>query len=245
MISLFERNEDNILLRGFKHQGDSNRKVILFQHGYFSANCSGPNRLFYCIAKMGLIRNFDSVRIDMIGTGLSDGKLSDSRYIGNLEAYKNILYELSNVYDEIILIGHSMGTSYTLELSNHPKVVSSILISPSFGLIDNIDILFNKRQKEELKINGYTDRKGLIVSQDFLIESQNVEIKNYKTKLKKPLTFIYGSNDELYKKESLMEFVSGWNKSKNYEISEADHNFIELIPRLKLLEIVIHCLEKI
>lgn len=238
MIEFFEVQNCERRLRGLIHKGYKKVPIIIV-HGYFSSNKIGPHRLYFQIANKLNELGYTVLRIDLSGMGESDGDLEGLEFDIHVSDLNKIINKLlkETKSEKIHLIGHCIGCCNVLSNAELCKeLVNSItLISPFIPSDNNFHNIFGVNLYSELVAKGYVYRKGLFCSKSF-INASDIIINNRYIELCKGInTFVYISgNDELCDSR----FSSDWAKRNiiNYKvIDDADHNFLEIDTRKKLL----------
>lgn len=239
MIKYFEIQTSKGILRGFQHIPINSRGKVFIQHGYFSSNHLGPNRLYFQIADLLCSIGYDVFRYSCIGMGDSDGSIETTTYELHYNNHQNVIEKFSDDDEEIILIGHSMGTSLSVKLAAKYKPSKLILLAPSLGPIDKLSNLFSPAQLSELLTAGNTERKGLLISQKFMLESQDDTILTFCEKIKNvQIQLHFGLNDELYDIETILSISKKLNGTL-YTYKNTDHNFLDMQTRNDLFNNII------
>jgi uncharacterized protein len=238
MTNYREIETTNGIIRGYEHKPDLSKGKIFIQHGYFSSSHMGPNRLYWQIAELLCKMNFTVYRFACYGMGDSDGQFTDTTYQLHIDNNIEIIESYSKKEDKLIFIGHSMGTSIAVRLATIFQPDKLILISPSIGRIDTIENLFSLNQRLELERIGKTERKGLLVCKKFMENSQDEIIFDYCKNVVSKVDIHYGLVDELYNHDSAKSISRRLRGNLNlYE--DADHNFLNIKSREKMLKKVI------
>lgn len=229
-------------IRGFEHETLLPKAKVFIQHGYFSSNHLGPNRMYWQIADHLNKSGFTVYRFACIGMGDSDGEFIDTSYQLHIENNISLINSFKKEGDKIVFIGHSMGTSVAVRLATMFQPISLVLISPSLGKINYIENLFSSNQLNELETTGRTERKGLIASNQFMLNSQDENIFELCKRLKSNVQIHYGLRDELYNIESAKYATNILNADLNC-YKNSDHNFLNIHDRedmiKKLIEFII------
>ena len=216
-------------LRGIIHKSENSRKgVIVLLHGYFSSTKLGPVNLYVQIARVFANLGFEFWRFDSYGVGDSDGDFVQSSYSLRLEDYITISNEALKSHDNLIYLGHSMGTNLAIHLTNgfSDHVSQVYLLSPSFGKITWFDNLFSSEQQDALRTVGMAERKGLIITNEFIEQITTESIYAEIRKVRAKLIIFYGLSNEFYSKSSVEKAIEYMNDYELYEIEKSDHNFL-------------------
>lgn len=229
------------IIRGVWHSLSplfNSKFVIVFVHGYFSANKIGPARLYVEMARYLCSYGYSVLRCDALGVGESDGNFIDVTFESELKDFEEVCNYAKKIATRanLIFIGHSMGANLVIQLSKEiNKIAGVVLLSPGLRLIGGLKRLFNYSQLKDLKEKGWTIRKGLYINQDWVTALQNSDILDTIKMLSCPLTILQGDLDELYDPAGAVQLVLSNKSAKLIMIRGEDHNYMNKC-RVKLFE---------
>ena len=224
IIILNRRNKKLSAL--FHKPADQAKKIIIFTHSFKGDKDYQP-----------IIREFSEhiynegyavIRFDCWGSGESDGKFEDSSITTQIEDLEDIIkYVKSQGYNEICLIGLSLGTTDSI-MAYDDSIKCMVLWSPIF-------------QHEQL----YESYKDEILQKGFIIRKRNLtgeevkcgkamwqdfkDIKPYKKlhEINCPVLAIIGSEDRHITKEKAQEFMKMIPFENKLEVIQGgDHDFL-------------------
>lgn len=204
MLNFLDINFDGKILRGIEHVNINNKMCVSFVHG-IPGDRIDARRINVKIARRLERLNVDSIRLDLVGTGISDGDFLEVSYT-SYEAQLELLYSYmkQKKYKKIFFLGFSDSAKILLKFANSHKDIILILCN---GMIDNSDA------KEYLPIKKACRVKGC-----FAVDSNCglwYNVKLFKEKIvfdleklinEKRIYFIYGNDDVLCK--SSLKYVS-------------------------------------
>lgn len=152
-MQAIEFNLDKLTLAGLR-TGEETAPVILCLHGWLD-NAASFTPLFEQLEQEDspLLKQFNFIAIDWIGHGLSSHRGLDSHYHFVDWVYDLLLLIESQGWDQVNIIGHSMGgmiaTAFT---SAFNEKVNKLMLIESIGLIT-----LNENPSEQLR-NGMLSR---------------------------------------------------------------------------------------
>lgn len=227
----------------------SNKPIILLVHGYFSSNKIGPNRLYFQLANSLANAGFIVLRIDLCGIGESEGDISHVTLDDFVLDLSNITNDLFYKFNkEIFIVAHCLGSLVTLRgLENRklPHVSKCLFFAPMINSDHNIKKLFLDPQKIcELKEKGFTYRKGLYADASFFLNKyDSLGYINAIQSLPNEIITILAERDQFVDKEDINKITA--TLPETVIIKNADHNFLDISTRTKLLDIVLECLTRL
>ena len=138
-----------------------NKRVLVMVHGFGMDNHERGN--FDKLAKELLKIGYDSIRIDMIGHGESEGDSRELTVKNSVEIVEQILSKYN--YKDVSLLGSSHGGSVVSVYSVNKEIKNIILWSPLLDLYNNIIIPSNmftrdflgKQGLKKIAENGYVE----------------------------------------------------------------------------------------
>lgn len=227
MKKYIELTLDNQTLRGFHHQ-NNNKKVMIMLHG-FTGNKSENQQLFRTISDMIEPIGYDSIRLDYLGHGESDGNFIDL-HLDSLNKQVQTIKEfaISLNYQEINILGFSMGGMLAL-LNLDPIFKKAILISPAVKL-ERIASRYTLYSKEKSTVQV----GGLELSTAFFDSLQSMEILKHKDTFKNPMLFIQGEKDVTVLKEDVIKVSQSFDDNKVVIVKGADHIYSSIDARKKV-----------
>ncbi len=215
--------------RGMWHVGDGLQPVLIV-HGYFGANRVGPARLYVKIANALNVHGCDVLRLDVVGTGDSDGKYENITLTSFIDDFMHgsnwLMNRMSTNANRPILIGHSLGANVTLCMSEYGNWKGLILVAPEVRPKGGVNNLFTENQLEEIRKVGHTIRKGIKLNARFIEEIGKVSALDIACRVPVPTVVIQGTNDELYDPFGANDLTDKLKKCKMIRIDGADHNFL-------------------
>ncbi|GHV23058.1 hypothetical protein AGMMS49959_15070 [Planctomycetales bacterium] len=216
-------------LRGVIHNSIFPAKgIVILVHGYFTSNKLGPENLYVQIARLFATCGYDVWRFDSYGVGDSDGSFDDSTYGLRINDYKIIIDIALKQHNNILLLGHSMGTSISIYLANtyHQNIKTLFLLSPSFGGFTWIDNLIPKETQELLQQHGFAYRRTQRITNNFIEQIVSENIYQEVLKCNARCILFYGLNDEYFDKLSVSRVTEHMKHKTLIEISGNGHNFL-------------------
>ena len=228
-------------LRGIIHKPKQTSKgIVILTHGYFTSNKLGPERLYVQIARLFAGYGYEFWRFDSYGVGDSDGEFNESSYELRITDYKTIIELALKQHSDILILGHSMGTSIAIYLANmYPQNIKTLfLLAPTFGKCTHIDNLIPKEIQKQLQEQGFAQRRTQWITKEFIDKMMSEEIYNEVSQCNAMQILFYGLSDEFYDKASVIRVQEHMKNHKLIEIFECDHNFLKnrdiLLEKLKL-----------
>ena len=214
-------------LRGIIHKTTFPSKgVVILIHGYFTSTKLGPENLYVQIARIFANCGYEFWRFDSYGVGDSDGNFHESTYESRIIDYKIITELALKQSDNILILGHSVGTSIAVYLANmFPQNIKTLFfIAPSFGMFT--DALLSKEKQISLQKQGFVYRRTQLIKKDFIDKMVSENIYQEVLKCNAKYIIFYGVNDEFYDRLSLNRVMQYMKNHTLIEISECDHNFL-------------------
>lgn len=218
-------------LRGIRHppaEPDGGWTAIVLQ-GFFSSTHVGPARLYVQIGRLLAEQGVEVIRMDCFGVGDSDGDFEAASYESQLEDYRTIVEEAGrrSPTRRIALVGHSLGSSMAIRLTAERRVVRRlILLSPSCGPFSHPENLFSTEQQAELKAQGETWRKSVLIRKAFVDAIESEAIYAIARRVEVSTLVFRGAADEYFDDASGQRLIESFPWARLVEIAEADHNFL-------------------
>ena len=209
----------NHIMRGYENKTSKSNCVILF-HGY-TGNKMETNKMFLHISEVLESEGISSLRFDWFGHGESDLNFSEITVDLLLEQAKSILDYATENYDNIYLVGFSMGGYIALNLLDE-RVKKLILISPALNMKEIVERNFNDFENID---ESTVDLNGLILSHKFVKSFGDFTFDRRLTKYKKPVLILHGTKD-LAVPFSGSEKISRIIKNCRFiSVEDADHGY--------------------
>ena len=231
------------IVRGMLHKSTKRSvPLIIIVHGYFSSHKMGPARLYVKIARNLVAIGFHVLRFDFTGFGESDGEMKSVTLYSELEDGKAVISHMEKLgyKSGIILLGHSFGSNLSIILADKCKSVKKVIcISPVYEKNSECKYL-NKDQIRKLDTDAVVARKGFLVNSKFIKALNEAPGFDVETQLSIPVTIIRGTLDEFYTSDSVPIFMRRFPNWHLIEIENAEHNFLDLEVRAKLMRILVN-----
>lgn len=197
MLDFFDINYNGRILRGIKHLNTNNKICVSFIHG-IPGDRVDARRINVRIAKNLERFKVDSIRLDLIGTGISDGDFLEVSYKA-YEAQLELIYAYmkQNKYDKIIFLGFSDSAKILVKFANIHKDVILILCN---GIVDSSDAKELLPLKKAHRIRGcfaFDSNCGLWYNINLFKEKIVFDLKEIINE--KKVYFVYGNDDVLCK----------------------------------------------
>lgn len=197
MLEFFDINYNGKMLRGIKHVNVNNKICVSFIHG-IPGDRVDARRVNVRIAKNLERLKVDSIRLDLIGTGISDGDFLEVSYKA-YEAQLELIYAYmkQNKYEKIIFLGFSDSAKILVRFANIHKDVILILCN---GIIDNSEAKELLPLKKAHRVRGcfaFDSNCGLWYNVNLFKEKIVFELEEIISE--KRVYFIYGNDDILCK----------------------------------------------
>ncbi|MFA5937222.1 MAG: alpha/beta fold hydrolase [Candidatus Paceibacterota bacterium] len=223
-----ETNDEHIIYGTFDSIKES-KTLLIFVHGFTGHK---NEHHYFNAASYFIERGFGTFRFNFYGDGLNARSLSKISLKEHFSDLKLVINTFKSKYDDIILIGHSLGCVVILntDLSDISKIV---LWDPSSKLKDLKAKNFDYNSSLDKYI--YNSRLSVIVSKELINEWQTVDIGELAEKINVPCKFVFAGNCN--KLEIWKPFLSRIKVANEYAIVEgASHVFIEEGVEQKLFE---------
>ena len=218
-------------LRGIIHKPTISSKsngIVILIHGYFTSTKLGPENLYVQLARIFASYGYEFWRFDSHGVGDSDGEFHESTYKSRIIDYRIITELALKQHDNILILGHSAGTSIAIYLSNtYPQNIKTLfLLAPTFGKFTYIDNLISKDIQKQLCEKGFAFRRTQKITNEFIDEIVSEKNYNEIIKCKAKCVLFYGLKDEYYNLQSINRVTQYMKNHTLIEISECGHNFL-------------------
>jgi len=216
-------------LRGIIHKPILPSKgVVILVYGYFTSNKLGPENLFVHVARVFANFGYEFWRFDCYGVGDSDGNFDSSTYDLRMDDYITIVELALKQHDNILLLGHSAGTSIAVRLANiYPINIKTLfLLSPTFGKLTWLDNLITKEIQLALCEQGFAFRRSQLIRRDFIEQMTSEDIFNEIKNCDAKFILLYGLDDEYLDIHSINYSMSYMKNKTLVVIPESDHSFL-------------------
>lgn len=209
--------------------------IVLIVHGTFCCR----NDSIYVRLSEGLC--FNSLRMDLIGSGNSEGEFSVGNYTGEVECiHKCVEWCRENGFSVVGLIGHSKGGNEVLMYSGiYSDVPNIISLASRFDTSKTTPVF--ESILEEVKKNGSHllewNGKTHLVTWKGLQEKYDLNMKEFCSKALGNFLIVHGGQDLVIPTED-SAFIFGTIKvnTKKLEIlPQADHMFTGVINEISEL----------
>ncbi len=239
MKRYIEIKYNDYLLRGYHHDNKSEEVVIMF-HG-FTGNKSESKLMFKQLSEKFDKENIDSIRVDYLGHGESDGLFKDMVFSDLLLQAKTVIeYTRSIGYEKINLLGFSMGGLITLHLLEE-SINKAIMISPAVDFYDNIKKAFETHKR--LK-NDNIDIGGFELGYSFLTSLEGLNPKIYAKSYCNPTLFIVGNEDKAVNFEEVTRVSDEFDNTKLHVFDKGDHLYSSLDYYQRLEKTIVEFLKR-
>lgn len=192
------KNKDGLKLIGILDRPKNKTKTcIILSHG-FGVDKDEKGRFIELKNKL-IKAGFAVFRFDYRAHGESGGDAMDLTFSGekeDLEAAHKLL--LNKGYTKFGIVGASFsGGSVSLFMANHQKDFRALVLwYPRINLITMYKVWLAGKEKENLKMHGFIERKkGFNVSRKLFDETLKIKPINELKKLKIPIMFVHGNKD--------------------------------------------------
>jgi esterase/lipase len=223
MKKYIEIKYNDYILRGYHHDNASEEVVIMF-HG-FTGNKSESKLMFKQLSNRFDKENIDSLRVDYLGHGESDGLFKDMIYSDLLLQAKTIIEYTKNIgYKKINILGFSMGGLISLHMLEE-NINKAIMISPAVDFYANIKKAFETHKRLE---NGNLDIGGFELGCNFLTSLEGVNPQKYAKSYCNPTLFIVGNEDKAVNFEEVTRVSNEFKDTELHVFDKGDHLYSSL-----------------
>ena len=239
MKQYIEINYQNKLLRGYHHQSNSDT-VIVMLHGY-TGNKTETKLQFKKLSATFETLNIDSLRVDYLGHGESDGEFSEMRFDDLLNQAETIIKKAQSLkYKHIYILGFSMGGLIALHQLKSP-IEKAILISPAVDFRENIARDFDIYKP---LANGNIDIGGLELHKDFSTSLSIVDTTKFAKTFKYPVCFVVGELDRAVSAVEVERVAKEFENSECHIFPKGDHLYSSLALQKDLINTISNFLNK-
>lgn len=212
-VELLHNNE---ILRGYHHQVNSDKVVVMF-HG-FTGNKTETGSMFKKLSDKLESNKIDSIRFDYLGNCESDGLFSDMTLPHLINQANTILkYAKSHKYKEVIILGFSMGGALALNILDACSRL--ILIAPAVSFFANQD----NRNLEVLGNGNYSYNSFEL--NKHLFDSFDCDYFGLASKYLNKVLIIQGTKDQSVQPKGSIKLQSTFPNAEILLIKDATHLF--------------------
>ena len=214
------KTKDNHIIYGTLNSRQNNPTLLIFVHGLTG---NQDEHHYFNAVPFFTEKGFDTFRFDFYSRNPNARRLSESSITTHSVDLKLIIDSFKNRFENIILIGHSLGALVILntDLSDISKIV---LWDPTTGFNDIKD----KKGVYSSELDKYILNWGMdiIIGKQMVEEWKSLNQNQLIKKITVPCKFIFAGN---YNKHILWKpFLDKINiKNDNVIIEGATHGFIE------------------
>lgn len=228
---------DKHAIYGTLDSKESNQTLLIFVHG-ITGNQNEHH--YFNAAPFFKEKGFDAFRFDFYPREPNARSLSESSITSHTEDLKLIIDNFKEKYQDLILIGHSLGGLVVLnaDLADISKIV---LWDSTTG--------FNDIKEKQGSYNSDLDKyilhwgMDIIVSKQLIEEWKSLDINNLVEKLKTPCKFIFAENTD--KRKLWQPFLEKIKSEKETAtIENATHCFTEEGTEQKLFQETLSWIKK-
>ena len=223
------KTKDGHIIYGTFDLVEKSKTLLIFVHGFTGHR---NEHHYFNAASFFPEKGFDTFRFDFYGSKQNARRLSEISLEEHFSDLKLVIDTFKDKYDDIILIGHSLGCIVILntDLSGISKIV---LWDPSSKMGD----LKEKNAEYNADLDKYifNSRLNIIVSKELVNEWQAVDISKLAEGINVPCKFIFAGNYNKY--EIWKPFLNKIKVTNEFAIVEgASHVFVEEGVEQKLFE---------
>lgn len=207
---------------------NKSKSLVIMIHG-FGMDCH-ENGNFDKLSNKLLKMGYDTIRIDLIGHGKSEGTSEDLTVTYGIQILNEIIEGIKEKYEEINLIGNSFGGAI-VTMYQGININKKVLWSPLLDLYNNIINPSNVFTKEFLGDKGLKllEKYGYV---EFGLSGKKIGIKTFEEAKKiKPYEFlkgniliVHGDNDLIVPVSQSIEISKKYN-TKLIIIKNGNHCF--------------------
>lgn len=219
---------DGLTLAG-RMQGSSSTKCAILIHGFLS-DMQSP--LFEHVSSALQKIDIATLRFDLRGCGLSDDAPISLTQLVDVQTA--IDFCLSQGYQQIILVGHSLGGLYALQAQNDAIIarigLAAVTSSPSASWR-----VFSDEQKKQLlagkdvvKEVDSGSRKRFVISSQYISQRKAINQGELLLNLSEPVLLLHGGDDHVVEPEQSIQAVPLLPAHSDLQVIRgANHWFIE------------------
>lgn len=224
-------NKDKII-EGIQSSPDNgSNSLIILVHG-FTGSKDGPGGLFIPLSEMLVSKGYSVLRFNFRFTTDDLKEFYKMTISGEVSDLKLIMDEMSKSYENISLLGESMGGSVSI-LSYDDRVRCMVLWYPAVFL-EKTSLKARTETveaKDELERTGFVtlakgDGQKFKVSRTFIEERKKIDLIPYASSISCPTLILHGDVDSTVpfgQSEQLLGMLKGEKKLEN--IQNSDHGW--------------------
>jgi pimeloyl-ACP methyl ester carboxylesterase len=212
--------------------------LLVFVHGYFSASCIGPSRVFTDTAQRAASQGIASVRYEWRGMGNSTGDIAENDLAVATGDLHSVMRFCARAFPGIkpTLVAHSIGCAVAL---NHLRGKEDTLAGGLYLLAPGP---FEMARMTGLCADPTSStptfvRKGLTLSRELLRQVADADCFEWMKQCPCPLAVAYCCDDELCDHERIESLTEGVAKVSRFALG--GHNFASAEPRARLPEAIL------
>lgn len=231
------KTPDNHVIYGTLDSKEKSQSLIIFVHGITG---NQNEHQYFNAAPFFTEKGFDAFRFDFYPREPNVRSLSEISITSHTQDLKLIIDNFKEKYQDLILIGHSLGGLVILntDLTDISKIV---LWDPTTGFSD----IKEKQGSYSSDLDKYILHWGMdiIVSKQLIEEWKSLDINNLVEKLNTPCKFIFAGNTDKHKLwQPFLEKIK--TKNEIVEIENATHCFTEEGTEQKLFQETFNWIKK-
>lgn len=220
---------DNFTIHGTLDSKEKVNKIIIFVHGLTGRK---DEHHYFNAVPFFTEKGFDTFRFNLYSRKTNSRALSKSSITTHSSDIRTVLDYFKSTYNDIILIGHSLGALAILK-SNMKDVSKIILWDPT----SKIDSFEEKNATFCPELDKYILHWGMdiIISKEMIEEWMSIDIPKLLDEIKIPCHTIFAGNDVKHK--LWKPYLKNINiESKSIIVDGASHCFIEEGTETKLFD---------
>lgn len=203
---LFDVERIDFLLEDYEKHKPKKNKVVVYLHGLHGS--------YKEIEDYAYLKN----EYDVVGIDYQDGEPWEPK-----ETIINSFEQLTRGYQEIVLIGYSIGTFYAYEYLSNYKIDKAFFISPVGDMYELVKRMLKGSgiSEEQLEKEGVVKNK---LGQTFSYE-YNMHLKKHDDKWKVRTHILYGENDKLIHIQDIYNFLTQHPNASLTIKKDSEHRF--------------------
>lgn len=199
---------ENSKIFGIFTPGKKEFPLIILVHGWSGNHLGTWNRFFVTAARYFARKGLNVLRFDFRGSGNSEGEFEEQTISSMISDLKAVAEHSSENFDfngDIVLIGHSQGFYISVFASRKISEIKGLI--SWMGRVSDLRDLWPRVWFEEF------ERKGYLISEDFVISRKYVEDSlKYRSpkiigKLNIPVLLVYGAEDSVVPPSEGLKFM--------------------------------------
>ncbi|MBQ2892039.1 MAG: alpha/beta fold hydrolase [Bacilli bacterium] len=248
MINYIEIKSGKYILRGLHTKAENEKGLVVMFHG-FTGHMNENGYFFKVLAEELAKVNVSSIRMDFMGSGMSDGHFDEMTFSTELEDARNILNHALEIKGDtpLYVLGFSCGGAVSAVMSREykEKIAKLVLCAPA----GNMDRLARARKINPAAIwydEENIDMGGYLLNINFMDGFKNDNIDLYKDveTFQNPVLIVHGSNDQAVPIEFGRKYASLYPNCTFHEIEGSEHCFTRVPYRLRVNKLITEFLSK-